>query len=305
MATPNRAQILSKTFKVLKTHYTPALPADDRDVLEHLIYGLCLENAPYEKANEVFAQLQESFFDWNEVRVTTVTELTEVCRGLPNPAAAASNIRRALHSIFESQFSFDLEPLKKENIGKAVKQLAKYDGVTPFAVSYVVQHGLGGHSIPVDEGLIQTMLVLGVITPAEAEKKTVPGMERAIAKTKGIEFASLVHQLAADFHSSPRSPRMRAIILEIDPDAKSRFPKRGAKKESQPEKSAPKGAKKKAGAGTTKKPSAKPAAKKSAASKAGKPAAPEKKKTAPKQTKKMPAAKKKSSTRRLTKQKPR
>jgi endonuclease-3 len=307
MATPNRGQILSKAFKVLKNHYTPNVPPEGRDVLDHLIYGLCLENSPYEKADEVFAKLQESFFDWNEVRVTTVTELTEICRGLPNAAATASNIRRSLHGIFESQFSFDLEPLKKENIGKAVKQLEKYDGVTPFAVSYVVQHGLGGHSIPVDDGLIQTMLVLGVITPTEAGKNTVPGMERAIAKTKGIEFASLVHQLAADFYASPRSPRVRAIVLEIDPEAKSRFPKRGAKKGSQQKKATPESAKKKAGTGTAKKPPAKPVSKKSAASKAGKPAAPQKKKSAAKHAKKKPpiVKKKKSTTRRLTKQKPR
>jgi endonuclease-3 len=301
MATPNRGQILGKTFKVLKGLYTPVTPPADRDVLEHLIYGLCLENAPYEKADEAFAQLQESFFDWNEVRVTTVTELTEICRGLPNAAATASNIRRSLHSIFESQFSFDLEPLKKENIGKAVKQLQKYDGVTRFAVDYVVQHGLGGHSIPVDDGLIQIMLVLGVISPNEAEKKTVPGMERAISKSKGIEFASLVHQLAADFYVSPRSPRMRAIVVEIDPEAKSRIPKKGAKGGSKQEKPASKDAKKKTAAGAAKK---RPA--KSAASKASKSATPVKKKSAPKQAKKkQPAVKKKSSTRRLTKQKPR
>jgi endonuclease-3 len=270
-----------------------------------LIYGLCLENAPYDKADEVFARLQESFFDWNEVRVTTVTELTEVCRGLPDAAAAASNIRRSLHSIFESQFSFDLDPLKKENIGKAVKQLEKYDGVTSFAVSYVVQHGLGGHSIPIDDGLVQTMLVLGVITPNEADKKIVPGMERAIPKTKGIEFASLVHQLAADFYASPRSPRMRAVILEIDPEAKSRLPKRGSKKASEQKTPPSENAKSTTGAGAAKKPPAKTAAKKTVASKPSK--TPEKKKSAAKASKKKPPAdkKKKSTSRRLTKQKPR
>jgi len=306
MATPNRGQILGKTFKVLKNHYTPSTPPEHRDVLEHLIYALCLENAPYEKADEVFAQLQESFYDWNEVRVTTVTELTEICRGLPNAAATASNIRRSLHGIFESQFSFDLEPLKKENIGKAVKQLGKYDGVTPFAVNYVVQHGLGGHSIPIDDGLVQTMLVLGVITPNEAEKKVVPGMERAIPKSKGIEFASLVHQLAADFYASPRSPRMRAIVLEIDPEAKSRIPKKKAKQQPQEEKAAADRAKKGSRAAADKKSPAKPAAKKASAAKAGKSAASGRKKSASKPAKKKaPAAKKKSTTRRLTKQKPR
>lgn len=303
MATPNRAQILNTTFKVLKKHYQPVPLPSDRSVLEHLIYGICLENAPYDKADETFARLQESFFDWNEVRVTTVTELSEVCRGLPNPTAAAGNVRRSLHSIFESQFSFDLEPLRKENIGKAVKLLEKHEGITPFAVGHVVQHGLGGHAIPVDDALLQTMLVLGVITPAEAEKRAVPGLERAIPKSKGHEFSSLIHQLAADFLASPRSPRLRPILLQIDPDAKNRLPKRGTKKAgAEPEKTpAEKEPRKRTAAASAKKSAAKSPSKKPAKSEAGS----KKKNAAGAAKKKESAAKKKSTTRRLAKQKPR
>ncbi len=57
MATPNRAQILNAALKVLKKHYQPVEPID-RSVLENLIYGLCLENARYEQADEVFAALK-------------------------------------------------------------------------------------------------------------------------------------------------------------------------------------------------------------------------------------------------------
>lgn len=297
MATPNRAQILNTAFKILKKHYQPVKPVEGRSVLEHLIYGLCLENSPYDKADEAFAGLRENFFDWNEIRVTTATELSETCRPLTNPVAVASNIRRSLHSIFESQFSFDLEPLKKENIGKTTKQLEKHAGITPFAIGYLVQHALGGHAIPVDESLIQTMLVLGVITPVEAEKKLVPGVERAIPKSKGIEFGSLIHQLAADYHASPRSPRMRSIILEISPDAKERLPKRSSKKKAAPSKAEEGPAK------AEKKKGAEAAAPKTSSKKSGKSA---KKGTGSKPAKKKsPEAKKKSASRRLAKQKPR
>jgi endonuclease III len=294
MATPNRVQILNTTFKILKKYYQPVNSVEERSVLEHLIYALCLENSPYEKADEAFAGLQQNFFDWNEIRVTTVTELAETCRPLTDPAAAAGNIRLALHSIFESQFSFDLEPLKKENIGKTTKQLEKHAGITPFAIGYVVQHGLGGHAIPVDEALILTMLVLGVITPVEAEKKIVPGVERAIPKSKGIEFGSLIHQLTADFHASPRSPRMRSIILEISPDAKDRFPKRPTKKKtasSGTEESSAKGTKKKKPPASPPKASSKKPAKKESEAEFSK--------------KKEAEVKKKSTSRRLAKQKPR
>ena len=102
--------------------------------------------------------------------------------------------------------------------------------ITPFVGSYVAQNALGGHSIPVNETSLKLFVILGVISETEAAKQRVPGLERTIAKNKGVEFGSLLHQFAVDFATSPFSPRVRAITLEIAPDAKDRLPKRAAKK---------------------------------------------------------------------------
>ncbi len=234
MSAANRAALISKLHKVAKSHYQPVSPPSDRPLLEHLLYSCCLEDAPFDKADEAFARLQQFYFDWNEVRVTTVAELSETMSALPAAATAASRLKQVLQSVFETHYAFDLEFLKKENIGKAVKVLEKYKGITPFAVGYVTQVALSGHSIPIDRGLLQVMQVLGIITEPEAAKGRIPGMERAIPKTKGIEFGSLVHQLAADYLASPFSKKLRDILQEIAPDAKQRLPKRTKKKAEEP-----------------------------------------------------------------------
>ncbi|MBM4093756.1 MAG: hypothetical protein FJ276_30765 [Planctomycetes bacterium] len=225
----NRAAKLTRTYKVLKKHYKP-YATTDRPVLEQLLYASCLQGATYDLADEAFAKLQQCYYDWNEVRVTTVSELSEVMANLPQPSASASQLKRTLQSVFESYYSFDLETLKKESIGKAVKQLKKLDGVSDFAVAFVTQSGFNGHSIPVTPESIEALRVLRVISDDEARKGRVPGLERAIPKNKGVEFGSLLHQLGADYAAAPFSPRVRAVMLEIEPEAKDRFPKRTAKK---------------------------------------------------------------------------
>jgi endonuclease-3 len=229
MSVPNRSTLIGQTYNVLKKHYNPVKPPADRPLLEHLLYACCLENAHYEAADEAFAKLQQAFFDWNEIRVTTVTELAETMTSLPDPSAAASRLKRCLQNIFETHYAFDIEYLRKLNLGKAVKELEKVDGVTPFAVAYVAQNGLGGHAVPTSQGVIDALEVAGVVTPAEAKKKRTPGLERAIPKVKGVEFASLLHQLGADFFASPFASRTRSILTEISPDAKNRLPKRTPK----------------------------------------------------------------------------
>ena len=232
MSAPNRAAIITKTHKVLAKHFKPVTPVE-RTVLEQLLYACCLEDARYEAADECFARLQQSFFDWNEVRVTTVRELSEIMRSLPDAVRAANLLKQTLHAVFEAIYQFDLEPLKKQNLGVAVKQLEQYRGTTPFSVAYVVQHALAGHSIPVCQGSLNVMYIVGAITQDELKRGVVPGLERAIPKNKGVEFASLLHQMGAELLAGPFAPHVRSILLEISPDAKDRLPKRTVRKEEQ------------------------------------------------------------------------
>ena len=236
MSTPNRASLLTKTFRVLKKHYKSVIPSKDRTILEHLLYACCLENTQPETADEAYAKLQESYFDWNEIRVTSVNELAEVLNPLTDPIDAATRLKQVLQMVFETHYAFDLEHLEKQNLGKSVKELEKYKGTTSFSVDYVAQNGLGGHSIATSRGVIKTLIVLGIVSETEAKKRRMPGMERAISKSKGSEFMSLLHQLGVDFDKTPFSSRVRAVLLEIEPAAKARFPKRKTRKEEAPKK---------------------------------------------------------------------
>jgi hypothetical protein len=226
MTTFNRSALINTAYEVLKQHYHPFLPAADRSLFEHLLYACCLEDARPEAADEAFAKLQSTFFDWNEVRVTTIRELSETMSSLPDPPAAATRLKRVLQHIFETHYSFDIEALKKQNLGKAVKDLEAIRGVTPFVVDYATQHGLGGHAIPLSKGIVDLLTVLGIVTENEAKRNRIPGLERAIHKAKGVEFASLLQQFSADFLLDPRNPKLRPILLQIDPEAKDRLAKR-------------------------------------------------------------------------------
>lgn len=234
MATLNRAALINKMHKVLKKHYKPA-PTPERPALEHLLYACCLENAHYEAADKAYAAASTTFFDWNEVRVSTVKELAEVMHMLPEPAAAAGNLKRVLQSVFEGSYSFDIEALKKLPLGQAQQKLQKYDGVTHFALAYVTQTALDGHAIPLDRGLLEVFGVLGLATEQDKAAHNIPGLERAIPKNKGVEFGSLAHQLGADLIHSPHSANLHKILLEIAPDCKERLPKRSAKPAKSPE----------------------------------------------------------------------
>ena len=228
MTAVSRTAQFAKVHKVLKKHYKPAPASAGRTVMEHLLFACCLEDARHDAAEEAFAALVHTFFDWNEVRVTSISELSEVMACLPDPRAAANRIKRVLHAVFEATFNFDLEDLQKKNLGPTVNWLHKLDGTTAFTVAYVVQAGLGGHAIPIDAGTMAALHVLDLVTDKDAETGVVPGMERAVAKSKGIEFGSLLHELGADYSTNPYSSAIRETLLQINPECEGRLAKRRA-----------------------------------------------------------------------------
>ena len=195
MTSVSRTAKFAKVHKILKKHYKPVAPRGDRSVLEHLMFACCLEDAGFEAAEEAFAALEHTFFDWNEVRVTSLSELSEVMARLPDPRVAGNRIKRILHGIFEANYSFDLEDKRKKNLGPTIKWLEKLDGATKFIVAALVQSALGGHQIPIDSGTMAVLRILDLVTDKDAAAGVVPGLERAVSKSKGIEFGSLLHQL--------------------------------------------------------------------------------------------------------------
>ncbi|MCM2371475.1 hypothetical protein [Aporhodopirellula aestuarii] len=215
MSATNRSKLIAKLHAALKKNYSVPPASPSRPLLEHALYACLLEDCPSELADEGLAKLEQDYFDWNEVRVTTVTELSDVLSSLPDPTKAATRLKSNLQSIFEEFYSFDLDHLKKENLGKAVAKFEKLPGMTPFVLSYIIQHGLGGHSIPIDYSAMVIMLVSGIASQAEAADGRVPGLERAIPKSKGVEFANLLHQPAVALLMDPSDKTARAMLESV------------------------------------------------------------------------------------------
>lgn len=231
----NRAAKYEQIHKSLKKHFKPLPEPGERSVLEHLLYACCLEDARSEQADEAFAKLQQAYFDWNEVRVTTVVELGEALSSLPNATQAGHRIKRCLQSLFEARYLYDIEDMKKANLSKATEEITAWKGITPFVLNYVSQNALGGHAIPADTLTLEIMVQCEILTQAEADKKSLPGVERAIPKNKGFEFASLLHQFAVEFHQNPKNAAVLAVFKELGVTPKPKAVEKPApKKETKP-----------------------------------------------------------------------
>ena len=232
-AASNRAARLTKLVSDLKKRYKPTAPPQ-RALFETILFATLLENSPPDAADKVFSGIESSYYDWNEVRVSSRSELAEHMKTLSDPNGSADRLKRTVQSIFETFYKFDLEELKKQNLGQAVKTLTGFDGVTPFVVNYATQNGLAGHAIACNEGVLLALQVMDIITEAEAKKGLVPGLERAIPKSKGVEAMLLLHEMGVEIGRNPYGPAAKKLLTELDPSCKDRLPKKPKPEEPAP-----------------------------------------------------------------------
>ena len=165
MTTPNRTALLTKIHKVLKKHYKPVLAPKDPPVLESLLLASCLENTRSGHRRHRARGAEENVL---RLERNPRQHGQGIVRGHAAPVApadAAARLKGILQSVFESEYAFDLESLKKQNLGVAIKRLQKLDGATPFVVAYTVQTALAGHSIPVDKGSLSASCTSSVRSP--------------------------------------------------------------------------------------------------------------------------------------------
>ena len=151
MATPSKAQFLTDVQALLKKRYKLGPAVEKLTILEAVVYGICHEDSTREQANQALARFKDGFFDWNEVRVSSLEEIQGVLAGMSDAEGRAFRIRRFLRQMFEKTYGFNLDPLTKKPQKESIKALEEYDAMaSDYVLATVIRLALAGHAIPVD-----------------------------------------------------------------------------------------------------------------------------------------------------------
>lgn len=199
--TSNKQATLTHIVTALKDRYDPATApvGGPRKIYEELLYAVCRENASRELADPAFETLSARFVDWNELRVSSEREVADALGMLPDAADRAKRLISLVQEIFDTDFTFDLQPLEKKGLKQAERQLLRYKDVNRFRASWVVQQALGGHAVPVDDNTRRVLERVGVLsTEPEEEETGGPGLEHHVPKAKGPAFTECLSLLALE-----------------------------------------------------------------------------------------------------------
>ena len=195
---------------------------DDREVLVQLIYSALLENRPAAAALEAFETIENSFIDWNELRVSTARELGELLPMLNDPLNSCERLRQTLQAIFQATYKFDLEEWREKGEEAFRDYLGTIRYVTPFMRNYTVTAVFRKSGVPLDEGAFRVLRLLDLVDVDEENREVPVGLERAFSKSDALEFAKLLHELGAMLMDESTAARARKVLKAVDPASAER-----------------------------------------------------------------------------------
>lgn len=209
----DKQEIYKKVFAGLKKRYPAQAKLPDLPVLETMLFAVCLENATVKDADAAYKRLLASFHDLNEIRVSSIDELEVVFSGMSNPDWRASRIRGILSYVFEANYAFEYEGLKRKTLELATKQLSKIKELTPFVRDYTLHAALGAHLIPLDDAQHLALEFVDLHAETGGAEHTAETLRPLVRKAEGTEFCGLLREFALD-------PKLRpgfAIVRQNPP----------------------------------------------------------------------------------------
>ncbi len=239
-AAPNKQAQLAHLQTALKKKTSAHADTPERTVLDEVVYAILRDGATPEQADAAFARLKDKdvFFDWNEIRVSSVQEVADAVHGLPGAGDKGERVIKFLQEVFEEIYGFDLGDIAKKGVKQAAKQLGRYkSGVNEFVVAWVTQRALGGHAVPLDHPTVRVLQRVAVldadIDDLEAARGT---LEHYIPKTAGPDFTDRVAVFAGTVCTEDHPKCETCPMLPHCPYGQALMAAKAVKKEGKPKK---------------------------------------------------------------------
>ena len=198
-----KQSICNKLMALLKKKYKVKSTGPDFPALETILRAICLEDVSFQVGEQAYEQLIDYYFDLNEIRVSSISELEETLEKLPEPEFRALRLRSVLHYVFESFYDYTFEDIRRKSLVQAREELKSIESLSPFVVNYTLQSLLGSHLVPVDRPLCKLAVWLGFADPKSSNEEVAASLKPAVRKSDVPQFFCLFKSLSTDPQYTP------------------------------------------------------------------------------------------------------
>ena len=184
---------IQKLYRSLSRKYPKVQKVSHETVIDAMIYAVISTEMSEKQTDSVIRKFTDYFVDWNDLRVSRTEEIVEVLsKDTSTTMEIALTITRIFNSIFNEYHKISLESLKKIGKRPAKQALEKIDGINRYMVEYCLLTALGGHAIPLTDGMIKYLRNNELVNP-DADDQQIGGfLAKQISAKNGYDFYALL-----------------------------------------------------------------------------------------------------------------
>ncbi len=196
---------VKKFFNRLKRNGPNPVLHEYDDPLKQLIYAVLSEDNSPTRAKAAMTRLLANTVDYNDLRVSTPTELASIIDSdILNAAERAGVLIEVLGSIYSRENSVGLNKTKTKNRRDARAYLEGLSGMTPYVLSGTMLWAFDEHTIPLDEQMFVLLKKEGLVDPDATMTEAQGFLRRHIPAGDAKLFTALLKRHPAQ--KAPRTP---------------------------------------------------------------------------------------------------
>ncbi len=152
------AKEVKRFFNRLRRSGPKPTTYESDEPLNHLIFAVLSENNSPTRARQALARLLANMIDYNDLRVSTPSELATLIESdLPDAIDRTTVLVQILGAIYERENAVTLDRFKAKSKRDTRAYLQQLPGMTIYVLAGTMLWGFGEHLIPIDA---QTLAVL-------------------------------------------------------------------------------------------------------------------------------------------------
>ena len=166
---------LEEVVKKAYQQHSTLREIDDLDVMETVILGALVASMPLSEVLKAWDIFRTQFVDWNEVRISSASEVAAVFPKAKDPLQLAMQLKDMLATIFERRHQLSLEFIRENSISET-REFFKRSPVLPdLAKQLVLAYIKNQQLIPLESwaqgGLVRAGLVASTHTSVQRQRQ--------------------------------------------------------------------------------------------------------------------------------------
>ena len=180
------------------------------DPLKQLIYAVLSENNSPTRARTAMTRLLANTIDYNDLRVSTPTELASIIESdIFNAVERTAVLIEVLGSIYARENSVVLNKSETKNRRDARAYLEGLSGMTPYVLSGTMLWAFDEHAIPLDKQMLAVLKKEGLVDPDATMAEVQGFLRRHISAGDAKLFTALLKR-----HTAQKAPKTPASTGE-------------------------------------------------------------------------------------------